>query len=77
VVEDPDVGKLRTIDQEAVGLIREHNFGWKAFWYSNPEWLCLESMIDESLKNLATLRGKSASCAPSLRVLLPWHLPYN
>jgi hypothetical protein len=27
VVEDPDVGKLRTIALEAIGLMRGHNFG--------------------------------------------------
>ena len=32
------MGKLRTITQEAVGLMRGHNFGWKAFLDSNPEW---------------------------------------
>jgi len=46
MVEDPDVGKLRTTAQEAIGLIREHNFGWRAFWYLNQKWSCLKSMID-------------------------------
>jgi hypothetical protein len=38
-IEDPDVGKLRTIALEAIGLIRGHNFGWNAFWYSNPMFM--------------------------------------
>ena len=29
-VEDLDMGKLRTIAEEAIGLMRGHNFGWKA-----------------------------------------------
>jgi hypothetical protein len=36
-VEDRDVGKLRTIGQEALRLMRGINFGWKTFWDSKPE----------------------------------------
>jgi hypothetical protein len=31
-VKELDVGKLRTIAQEAIDLMRGHNFGWKIFW---------------------------------------------
>jgi hypothetical protein len=37
VVGDPDVGKLRTIAQDATGHTREHSFGWKALWDLNPD----------------------------------------
>jgi len=30
--------KLRIIVKEAIGLMRGHNVGWKAFWESNPDW---------------------------------------
>lgn len=30
VVEDPNVGKLRTIVQDAIRCMQGHNFGWKA-----------------------------------------------
>ena len=46
MVEDPDVGKLRTIDQEAVDLTRGHNFDCKVFWDSNPELSCLKLTLD-------------------------------
>ena len=39
-VEDPNVGKLRTIVQDAIGRMRGHSFGWKALWDSKPEWSC-------------------------------------
>jgi hypothetical protein len=29
VVEDFDVGNLRTIAQEVIGFVRGNNFGWK------------------------------------------------
>jgi len=76
MVEDPDVDKLRTTPQKSIGLMRGHNFGWKAFWDSNPEWSCLKLMIDQSWKNLAALHWKSMSCTPPLRDT-PWHLTYN
>jgi hypothetical protein len=41
VVEDPDMGKLRTIAQEAISVMQGQNFGWKAFWDLNPEYLKL------------------------------------
>jgi hypothetical protein len=41
-VADLDVDKLRTILQEAVGLLKWHNFGWKAFWDSDPDWSYLK-----------------------------------
>jgi len=31
------VGKLGTIAQEAIGLMRGRNFGWKTFWDSKPK----------------------------------------
>jgi hypothetical protein len=46
VVEEPDVGKMKTIVQEKIGLMRGHTFGWKAFWDLNQEWSCLKLMID-------------------------------
>ena len=45
-VEDPDVGKLRTIAQEATDHMRWHDFGCKAFWDSNPELSCLKLNLD-------------------------------
>ena len=48
------MGKLRTIVQEAIGLMRGHNFGWKAFWVSNPEWTCLKLTLD----NVAVTFGR-------------------
>ena len=45
-VEDPDLSKLRTISQEAIGRMRGRNFGWKDFWDSNPEWSCLKLTLD-------------------------------
>jgi len=42
-VEEDDVGKLRTIAEEAIDLIGwggGYNFGKKASWNSNPEWSC-------------------------------------
>jgi hypothetical protein len=73
--------KLRTIAQEEIGLLRGHNFGWKAFWDSNPDWSCLKLKLDYiavkfSHSSVATLSGKRAGRAASLRVI-PWHLPYN
>jgi len=40
VVEDPNVGKLRTIFQDEIGRMRGHSFGWKALWDLNPDWSC-------------------------------------
>jgi hypothetical protein len=36
MVEDPDVGKLRTIAQDAIVRMRGHSFSWKALW----DWSC-------------------------------------
>jgi hypothetical protein len=33
------------------------NFGWKAFWDSNPEWSYLNLTMDKSQKNLAAVLG--------------------
>jgi len=41
-VEHLDVSKHRTIAQETIGLKKGHNFGWKAFWDSNPDRSCLQ-----------------------------------
>jgi len=40
------VDKVRTIAQEAIGLVRGRNSGWKALWDSNPEWSCLKLTLD-------------------------------
>jgi len=50
------------------------NFGWKAFWDSNQNGQT--KINDELAAYIYRLIGKSARCAPSLRVI-PWHLPYN
>jgi hypothetical protein len=39
-VEDPDVDKMRTIAQDAIGRIRGHSFAWKSVWDLNPDWSC-------------------------------------
>jgi hypothetical protein len=36
-VEDSNVGKMWTSAQEAIGIMRGHSFGWKAFWDTSPE----------------------------------------
>jgi len=46
VVEDPDLGKMKTIAQEKIGFMRGHNFGRKAFWDSNQELSCLKLTIE-------------------------------
>jgi hypothetical protein len=46
VVEDPEEGKLRTIAQDEIGLMRGHNFGWQAFRDSSPERSSLKLTID-------------------------------
>jgi len=46
MVEDLYVGKLRTTDHEAKGLVTGYNVGWQAFWVSNPEWSCLKLTLD-------------------------------
>jgi hypothetical protein len=33
------VGKIKIIDQETVGLVRGHKFGWEAFWGFEPRWV--------------------------------------
>jgi len=42
-VEDLEVGKLRSTAQDAEGPMRGggHNFNWKVFWDSKPDWSCL------------------------------------
>jgi hypothetical protein len=57
---------------------RGHNIGWKAFGDSNPDWSCLKLglMVKLSHSGEATMPGKSAGHASSLRVP-PWHLPYK
>ena len=45
-VEDQDVGNLRTITEEVIGLTSGHDFDWKAFWNSNPEWACFKLTLD-------------------------------
>jgi hypothetical protein len=45
-VEDPDLNKLRTISQEAIGRMRGRNFDWKAFWDSKPQWSFLKLTLD-------------------------------
>ena len=75
--EDPDVGKLRTVAHEAIGVMRGRDFGWKAFWDSNPEWSCLKLTLDQSLWNL---RGFLAwgQCGPCLSLwVVLWHWPYS
>jgi hypothetical protein len=75
--EDFDVGNLRTIVPEVIGLIRGHNFGWKAFWDSKQE--CSRFKVKCRVNRddiLAALSGNNAGRAPSLPVI-PWHLPHN
>ena len=72
MVEDLDMGKLRTIAQEEMGLMRGHNFGWKAFWDLNPDLSCLKLKLDYiavkfSHSSVATMSTKSAGCVPSLQ----------
>jgi hypothetical protein len=55
-VEDHDVDKLRTIAQEAIGLMRGHCFGWKAFWHSNPEWSCVKLNFEIYLPYLGRVK---------------------
>jgi hypothetical protein len=45
-LEDRDVGKLRTIDQEALLFMWGFNLGWKASWDSKPERSCLILTIE-------------------------------
>jgi hypothetical protein len=71
--EDFNLGKLRTIAQDAVGLTRGYCIGWKAFRDSNPEWSYLKLKID---CHGEALRGKSARRAPSVHVI-PRHLLCN
>jgi hypothetical protein len=35
MVENPNMGKLSSIVQEAIGFIWGHTFAWKAFWNVN------------------------------------------
>jgi hypothetical protein len=39
-----------------------HNFGWKAFWDSKPDWSCLR--LDSRHSVEAAMIGKSASRTP-------------
>jgi hypothetical protein len=75
------MGKLRTIAQEEIGLLRGHNFGWKAFWDSNPDWSCLKLKLDYialkfSHSSFAAMSGKRAGRVPSLCVI-SWHLHFS
>ena len=55
-----------------------HNFGWKTFWDSNPDWSCLRLRLAAKFRHSgeAAMPGKSAGRAPSLRII-PWHSPHN
>jgi len=50
---------------------RGHNFGWKAFWDSNPDWSWLSSDLGK-----AAMPEESAGRIPTLLVI-PWHSSYN
>ena len=69
-----------SIAQEAIGLLKGHNFGWKVFWNSNPDLPCLKLKlrlaVTFSHSGEAAMCGKRAGRVPSLCVK-PWHFPYN
>ena len=72
-VEDLDVGKLRTIVQGAIGLMRRHNFGWKAFWDSKPDWSCLRLRLAANFRQSCgvAMPGKVADRVPLFARLYP------
>ena len=70
------MGKQMTFAEEEIGLMRGRNFGWKAFWGSNPERLCFKLTLEYVRVKFSLLSGKSAGRAPPVRVV-PWHLAYN
>ena len=67
--EDLDMGKLRTIAQEAIVLMGGYCFGWKAFWDSNPEWSCLELKIEQVA--VKPYLGRVRAVVPRLCMLYP------
>jgi len=70
MVEDSNMGKLRTIAQVTIGLMRGHNFGWKTFWALNTEWSCLKLMFDYVAVKFSHLTWRRVGCAPSLCVYI-------
>jgi hypothetical protein len=73
-----DVGKLRTIAHEELGLLKGHIFGWNVLWDSNPDLSCLKLKLRLSVKfshsGEASMSGKNAGRAPSVCVK-HCHLP--
>jgi len=50
--------------------MREHNFGWRVFWDSNPDWVCLKFRLAAKFRNWGevAMPGKSLGRALSLRL---------
>jgi hypothetical protein len=46
VVDDLDVGKLRTTVQETIGRMRGHNFSWKGFLGFKPRLVMFKNAWD-------------------------------
>jgi len=44
--------------------MRGHNFGWKAFWGSNPEWSYLKLMLDYFAVKFSRLTSEECGSCP-------------